>query len=64
MADASKAAPPSVVLALLVGIAVGFALVGAGTWLVLSRNSGRTLLGRVWSAVTQQVMTNSFAGSP
>src|SRR5271163_2044832 len=54
MVESSKAARPvaAVALALLAGILLGFALVGTSGWLVLSRNSGRALLGRAWSALT------------
>jgi hypothetical protein len=46
-----------VVLALMIGVLVGVLCVGAVGWLVLSRNSGRALLGRAWSAMTGRTLT-------
>ncbi len=42
---------------LLIGLLVGILLLGSVGWLLLSRTSGRTLLGRVFSAVTGRTLT-------
>ena len=42
---------------LLIGVLLGVLLVGAAGWMLLSRSSGRTLLGRVFSAVTGRTLT-------
>jgi hypothetical protein len=47
----------SVVLALVAGLFVGVVLAGSLGWLMLSRSSGRSLLGRVWSSVTGRVLS-------
>src|SRR6266496_5728717 len=44
-------------LALLVGLLLGVMFVGSMGWLVLSRASGRSLLSRMWSAVTGRTLT-------
>ena len=43
--------------ALLIGVLVGAVFVGSVGWLLLSRSSGRSLLGRVFSAVTGRTLT-------
>ena len=45
------------VLALILGIFLGFIAVGSIGWLMLSRNSGRALLSHMWSAVTGRTLT-------
>jgi hypothetical protein len=47
----------AVVLALIIGLVLGVVFVGSIGWFALSRNSGRALLGRVWSAVTGRTLT-------
>jgi hypothetical protein len=47
----------SVVLALVVGLLVGVVFAGSLGWLMLSRNSGRSLLSHVWSSVTGRVLS-------
>jgi hypothetical protein len=47
----------SVVLGLVVGLFAGVVLAGALGWLMLSRNSGRSLLSHVWSSVTGRVLS-------
>jgi hypothetical protein len=46
-----------VVLALVVGLFLGVACVGAIGGLMLSRNSGRALLSHMWSAATGRTLT-------
>ncbi|HWY55542.1 MAG TPA: DUF4230 domain-containing protein [Terriglobales bacterium] len=57
--DSPKSARSSaaVVLALFVGLVLGVVFVGSVGWLVLSRNSGRTWLGHMWSAVTGRTLS-------
>lgn len=65
MARDSDAAPDSklarssaaVVLALIIGLLLGVVFVGSIAWFALSRNSGRALLGRAWSAVTGRTLS-------
>jgi hypothetical protein len=45
------------VLALVVGLLVGVVFAGSLGWLMLSRNSGRSLLSHVWSSVTGRVLS-------
>ncbi len=47
----------AVVLALILGLILGIVFVGSMGWLALSRNSGRALLGRAWSAVTGRTLS-------
>jgi Protein of unknown function (DUF4230) len=47
----------SVVLALVAGLFVGVVFAGSLGWLMLSRNSGRSLLSHVWSSVTGRVLS-------
>jgi hypothetical protein len=47
----------SVVLGLVVGLFAGVLLAGSLGWLMLSRNSGRSLLSHVWSSVTGRVLS-------
>jgi hypothetical protein len=47
----------SVVLGLVVGLFAGVVLAGFLGWLMLSRNSGRSLLSHVWSSVTGRVLS-------
>ena len=42
---------------LLIGVVLGAVLVGSAGWVLLSRSSGRNLLGRVFSAVTGRTLT-------
>ena len=42
---------------LLIGVLVGILLFGSAGWVLLSRTSGRNLLGRVFSAVTGRTVT-------
>src|SRR5580700_7925336 len=45
------------VLALILGLFLGVTAVGSIGWLMLSRNSGQTLLSHLWSAVTGRTLT-------
>jgi hypothetical protein len=45
------------VVALLIGLFLGILSVGSIGWLMLSHNSGRALLSRVWSAVTGRTLS-------
>jgi len=58
-APSSKLARSSaaVVLALIIGLLLGVVFVGSIGWFALSRNSGRALLSRVWSAVTGRTLS-------
>ncbi len=58
-APGSKLARSSaaVVLALIIGLLLGVVFVGSIAWFALSRNSGRALLGRAWSAVTGRTLS-------
>jgi hypothetical protein len=47
----------SVVLALILGLVLGVSAVGFAGWLMLSRNSGRTLLNHMWSAMTGRTLS-------
>jgi len=47
----------AVVLALIIGLLLGVVFVGSIAWFALSRNSGRALLGRAWSAVTGRTLS-------
>src|SRR5579862_9422893 len=47
----------SVMLALVAGLFVGEVFAGSLGWLMLSRDSGRSLLSHVWSAVTGRVLS-------
>jgi hypothetical protein len=61
--DASARPPKStrsraaVVVALILGLFLGVLCVGSVGWLMLSRDSGRALLGHLWSAVTGRTLT-------
>src|ERR1700689_5350806 len=43
--------------ALIIGLFLGVIFVGSIGWLMLSRNSGRALLGHMWSAVTGRTLS-------
>jgi hypothetical protein len=45
------------VLALVAGLFVGVVFAGSVGWLMLSRDSGRSLLSHVWSSVTGRVLS-------
>jgi hypothetical protein len=45
------------VFALLIGLFLGVLSIGSVGWLMLSRNSGQTLLSHLWSAVTGRTLT-------
>jgi hypothetical protein len=45
------------VFALILGLFFGVLFVGSMGWLMLSRNSGRALLGHLWSAVTGRTLS-------
>jgi hypothetical protein len=45
------------VFALFIGLFLGVLSVGSVGWLVLSRNSGRTLLSHLWSAMTGRTLS-------
>jgi hypothetical protein len=47
----------SVVLALLAGLFVGVVFAGSLGWLMLSRDSGRSLLSHLWSSMTGRVLS-------
>jgi hypothetical protein len=57
--DSPKPARSSaaVVFVLFIGLFLGVLSVGSVGWLVLSRNSGRTLLSHLWSAVTGRTLS-------
>ena len=55
--DSPKPARSSIVLALVIGLLLGVLFVGSIGWLVLSRNSGRTWLSHMWSAVTGRTLS-------
>jgi hypothetical protein len=46
-----------VVFALIIGLFLGVLSVGSIGWVMLSRNSGRDLLSRAWSAVTGRTLS-------
>jgi len=50
----SRAAVP---VALILGVILGVVFVGCIGWLMLSRNSGRSLLNQMWSAMTGRTLT-------
>jgi len=54
--ESLKPARSSLVLAVIVGIVLGV-FVGSTGWLLLSRNSGRSLLSHFWSAVTGRTLS-------
>lgn len=61
-AAGSRSAKPArfsaaVVFALIVGLFFGALSFGSMGWLLLSRNSGRTLLSHAWSAVTGRTLS-------
>jgi hypothetical protein len=45
------------VLALVIGLVLGVAAVGAAGWVMLSRTSGRALLSHAWSALTGRTLS-------
>ncbi len=47
----------AVTWALIGGLILGMLFVGSIGWLVLSRDSGRSLLGRMWTAMTGRTLT-------
>jgi hypothetical protein len=47
----------SVAFALVIGVALGLLAAGLVGWAMLSRDSGRSLLGRAWSAVTGRTLS-------
>jgi len=47
----------SIALALVAGLFVGVVFAGSLGWLMLSRDSGRSLLGHVWSSLTGRVLS-------
>src|SRR6202140_861882 len=47
----------AVVFALVIGLFLGVLCIGSIGWLMLSRESGRTLLGHLWSAVTGRTLS-------
>src|ERR1700686_1655278 len=47
----------TVVFALILGLFIGIFCVGSIGWLMLSRDSGRTLLSHMWSALTGRTLT-------
>src|SRR6202167_3615304 len=47
----------AVVFVLFIGLFLGVLSVGSVGWVVLSRNSGRTLLSHLWSAVTGRTLS-------
>jgi uncharacterized protein DUF4230 len=44
-------------LTLVISLSLGILLIGSMEWLMLSRNSGRTLLSHMWSAMTGRTLT-------
>jgi hypothetical protein len=53
----AKRGRSSVLLALVIGLLLGVLAVGSMGWVMLSRNSGRALLGRMWSALTGRTLS-------
>jgi hypothetical protein len=53
----AKRGRSSVRLALVIGLLLGVLAVGSMGWVMLSRNSGRARLGRMWSAVTGRTLS-------
>src|SRR5579863_8691322 len=47
----------ALVFALIIGLFLGVLLFGSIGWLMLSRNSGRDLLSRLWTAATGRTLT-------
>src|ERR1700676_692287 len=47
----------TIIFAVMVGLFLGVIFVGSAGWLMLSRDSGRALLSRMWSAVTGRTLT-------
>jgi hypothetical protein len=47
----------AVVVALILGLLLGIACVGATGWAMLSRTSGRAVLSHMWSALTGRTLT-------
>ena len=50
-------AKPAIALSIFIGLLCGVLCIGALGWFLLSQNSGRTLLSRVFSAVTGRTLT-------
>src|ERR1700685_1767839 len=46
-----------VAVALILGLFLGVILIGSLGWLMLSRNSGQAMLGRMWSALTGRALS-------
>ena len=61
--DSSKPARPlaRVGVALALGLILGVLFAGLAGWWMLSRTSGQSLLGRVWSSVTGRALTIDVA---
>src|SRR6266567_3936263 len=53
----SSQSPAKLGLALVIGVILGVVFAGSMGWLMLSRASGRSLLGHMWSAVTGRTLT-------
>ena len=49
--------PVGIALVLVLGLFLGVLCVGSLGWLMLTRDSGRALLGHLWSAVTGRTLT-------
>jgi hypothetical protein len=47
----------AIILALIVGLFLGILCVGSMGWLMLSRNSGRSLLSHMWSGLTGRTLS-------
>src|ERR1700728_591099 len=49
--------PAAVIAALIVGLLLGILCVGSMGWLMLSRNSGRSLLSHMWTSLTGRTLS-------
>src|SRR6202044_569167 len=49
--------PAAVVVALILGLFLGILCVGSMGWLMLSRNSGRSLLSHMWTSLTGRTLS-------
>ena len=54
--DSAQPVRSTTALALIVGLMLGFLFAGVAGWFVLSHNSGRDWLGRIWSAATGRTL--------
>jgi hypothetical protein len=55
--DSAQPVRSTVVFALIVGLMLGLVLAGLAVWFVLSQNSGRDMVSRMWSALTGRTLS-------